>query len=178
MEKEGRNEVGRDGSDGNRVRGKKLTVTFCFIASYISMEREWRRGTEEEDEDGRVRKRRRKTDRRAGADTDGSGRDGWGKQKKQRSCVALRKCVWVCSAEYNRPCILTQKQCVWCLLEGHRMSVYSLQCTQRHKNLWGADTWKWKWFFWRMKGARAGGRGGPWERRRRHHPLTVQNFVS
>lgn len=40
MEKEGRNEVGRDGSDGNRVRGKKLTVTFCFIASYISMERE------------------------------------------------------------------------------------------------------------------------------------------
>lgn len=30
---------GRDRSEGDRVRGKKLTVTFCVIASYISIER-------------------------------------------------------------------------------------------------------------------------------------------
>lgn len=82
---------GRDRSEGNRVRGKKLTVTFCFIASYISIERVTqrnrggRRGWQ-----GKRRMEKEKTSEcrhREEKEEDEERKTTW------RSCISLRKYV-------------------------------------------------------------------------------------
>ena len=83
---------GRDRSEGNRARGKKLTVTFCFIASYISIERvtQRNRGGRRGCQGKRKMERER---RRVSADTERRRRKMRRGKTTWRSCISLRKYV-------------------------------------------------------------------------------------
>lgn len=109
----------RDRSKGNRVRGKKLTVTFCFIASYISIERVTQRNR-----GGRRgwQGRKMEKERQVGADTERRRRR---MRKEKNNLEKLHFLKKICAlAEFkvlvcNWSCILIQTESVWCVLEGH-----------------------------------------------------------
>lgn len=109
--------------------GQTLTVTLCFIESYISVERvtQSSRGR-----GGWQDMRRKEKARHVSADAGGGG-DGWGREKQPGDFPEENRCASLLAEfkvlECDWLCILMGTEGVRCLLEGHWISVWSLQDT-------------------------------------------------